>query len=263
MNKRLFLQTAAITGGALASGLAFDVAAAASGTTFVLVHGAFAGSDGWADVTRSLQRKGHGVIAVANPLRGVASDSAAVAAVVDSLAGPVVLVGHSYGGMLISNAALGRANVKGLVYVGAFAPDAGESVADLAGKFPGSTLGDALAPVALPGGGKDLYIARDKYHQQFCADLPAARAAILATDQRPIAEAALGEKSAAAAWKQIPSWHVYGTADRNIPAAAMGWMAERANARRVVQIKGASHVPHMSHAATVASLIAQAAGSAA
>lgn len=266
MNKRSFLQTLAVIGAGTLSGLPAGASAAeaseaagAARPTIVLVHGAFAGSEGWAQVTELLRRKGHSVVAAANPLRGVASDAAALGALVASIPGPVVLVGHSYGGFLISNAAAGRDNVKALVYVAAFTPEAGESVLDLAGRYPGSTLGDTLKPVPLPDGGKDLYIAQDKYHAQFCADLSATQARILATSQRPIAEAALQEKSAGAAWKQIPSWHLYGTADKNIPAAAMKWMAQRANARKTVEIAGASHVPHVSHAASVAGLIEQAA----
>ncbi|WP_307867306.1 alpha/beta fold hydrolase [Variovorax sp. E3] len=138
--------------------------------TVVLVHGAFAESSSWDGVIRKLEAQHYPVIAAANPLRGVKSDAAYVASVVDAVKGPVVLVGHSYGGSVISSAATGKSNVKALVFVAAFAPEAGESAADLAGKFPGSTLGPALAPpVALADGGKDLYILKNRFHDQFAA----------------------------------------------------------------------------------------------
>lgn len=230
--------------------------------TIVLVHGAFAGSDSWEGVIKILGENGYGAVSVANPLRGVASDSAAAAAVAQSIKGPIVMVGHSYGGFLISNAARGNANVKALVFVGAFTPDKGETVLALAGKFPGSTLGETLAAPVEVEGGKDLYIAQDKYHRQFAGDLPADRGRILAATQRPIRDTALGEPSGEPAWKKVPSWHIYGTADKNIPAAAMAFMAKRADARKIVTIEGASHVPHVSHAEAVAKLIIEAASTA-
>ncbi|HEY4370646.1 MAG TPA: alpha/beta hydrolase [Burkholderiales bacterium] len=231
--------------------------------TVVLVHGAFAESASWDGVIKKLRADGYPVLAVANPLRGVKSDAQAVSALVDSIPGPVVLVGHSYGGNVISNVTDGRKHVKALVYVAAFAPEAGETVAQLAGKFPGSTLGPALAEaVALANGGKDLYIRRDKFRAQFAADVPAAAAALMAAEQRPIAQAALEEPSGAPAWKQIPSWFVYGVADRNIPPAAVAWMAQRAAARETVAVKGASHLLMVSHPAAVATLIEHAARSA-
>lgn len=263
MNKRDLLRQIGAVGAtaALASVAACGGAASAAipKTTFILVHGAFAGSEGWSDVTQILQAQGHTVIAAPNPLRGVHNDSVALGALIDSATAPVVLVGHSYGGFLISNAAVGRSKVKSLVYVGAFTPDAGESVVDLAGKYPGSTLGDTLAAVTLADGGKDLYIEQSKYHQQFCADITASRATILASNQRPITEAAIVEKSGAAAWKTLPSWHIYGTADKNIPAAAMKFMADRAHSKKTVELAGASHVPHLSQPAAVASIILEAA----
>jgi pimeloyl-ACP methyl ester carboxylesterase len=252
---KVFMDKRTFTKSAIAAAVAFG----ASTLTIILVHGAFAGADGWTDVVKNLKSAGHPVICVANPLRGLKTDAAEVSAVIASITGPVILVGHSYGGMLISMAAVGKANVKGLVFVGAFTPDAGESVVDLAGKFPGSTLGDSLHAVPLVNGGKDLYIAQAKYHQQFCADVPKAAAAIMATTQRPIAEAAILEKADGAAWKEIPSWHIYGTADKNIPAAAMKWMAERAKAKASIAIPKASHVPHITHATAVANMIKAAA----
>lgn len=172
----------------------------------------------------------------------------------------VVLVGHSYGGNVISEAGNNHSNVKALVYVSAFAPDTGETAAELAGKFPGSTLGPTLAaPVALADGGKDLYIQQDKFPAQFAADVPKAQAALMAATQRPITEAALNEKAGAPAWKHIPSWYIYGDQDRNIPSQTMAFMAQRAAAKAVEVVKGASHVVMVSHPQPVAKLIEQAA----
>jgi pimeloyl-ACP methyl ester carboxylesterase len=234
--------------------------AADSKPTVVLVHGAFADSSSWDGVVADLTRDGYHVVAAANPLRGAASDAAAVRTVINAIPGPVVLVGHSYGGTVISAAADGAANVKALVYVSAFAPEVGESTFDLTGKFPGGTLPAALdKPVDLPDGGHDLYIQQDKFPAQFAADVPQAKARLMAVAQRPLAEAAGAEKAGATSWKTIPSWWVYGEADRNIPPAAMKFMAERAHARKVVTVPGASHVVMISHPHEVASLIETAA----
>ena len=231
-------------------------AAAAAKPTIVLVHGAFAESSSWSGVVDELTKRGYPVVAAANPLRGVASDGAYVASLSRSIKGPVVLVGHSYGGAVISAAANGAGNVKALVFVAAFAPDAGESCLDLTAKFPGSTLPPTLAPgVALVEGGEDLYIQQDKFPQQFAADVPVAQSRAMAATQRPIKAAALAESAGAPAWKAIPSWAIYGTGDLNIPPAAMGFMAERAAAKKTVVVKGASHVVMVSHPQEVASLI--------
>ncbi len=228
--------------------------------TIVLVHGAFADASSWNGVIEILEKDGYSVIAPATPLRGVRSDADYISSLVSSIAAPVVLVGHSYGGSVISGAANGHANVKALVYVAAFAPEAGETAAGLSGKFPGSTLGPALAPpVALPDGDADLYVQRDKFHAQFAAAVPAAQARLMAAEQRPIAEAALGEASGEPAWRTIPSWFVYGDADRNIPPQALAFMAERASSRETVVVKGASHVVMVSNPARVAALIERAA----
>ena len=231
-------------------------AQAAAKPTIVLVHGAFADSSSWDGVTAKLLADGYPVVGVANPLRGVASDAAAVSGLVKSIAGPVVLVGPSYGGSGISHAANGTKNVKSLAFVSAFAPDSGESAVDLTGKFPGSTLPPTLAaPVALADGGVDLYIRQDKFPQQFAADVPLAKAALMAAGQRPIAEAALKEAAGEPAWKNLPSYFVYGKRDKNIPPAALSFMAERAHSRHTVAIDGASHVVMTSHPAQVAKLI--------
>lgn len=227
--------------------------------TVVLVHGALADASSWNGVIPRLQARGYTVIAAANPLRGLKSDSDDIAALVRSVKGPVVLVGHSYGGSVISNAATGSDNVKALVYVAAFAPQAGESAFDLVGKFPGSILGAALAtPVALADGGHDLYTRQDKFRAAFAADVPASQAALMAATQRPVTEAALKEASGEPAWKTLPSYFIYGSADLSIPPAAHAFMAQRAGAKKSVIVKGASHVVMISHAAAVANLIEEA-----
>lgn len=228
--------------------------------TVVLVHGAFADASSWNGEVKILEKDGYPVVAAANPLRSVKSDGAAVSALLAGIKSPVVLVGHSYGGNVISEAANDRANVKALVYVAAFAPEAGETVAGLAGKFPGSTLGPALAaPVVLADGGKDLYIQQDKFHDQFAADVPVAQAALMAATQRPVTEAALNEQAGTPAWKHIPSWYIYGDKDKNIPPQAMEFMAKRAEAKAVKVVKGASHVVMVSNPEPVARLIEKAA----
>ena len=227
--------------------------------TVVLVHGAFAESSSWNGVASKLLAQGYPVVAVANPLRGVKSDASYVASVLDTVKGSVILVGHSYGGNVITNAATGKSNVKALVYVAGFAPEPGESAATLSGKFAGGTLAPTLAPpVELADGGKDLYILQDKFHAQFAADVPASEAKLMAATQRPVTEAALNEPSGVAAWKTIPSWFIYGTLDKNIPEAAHAFMAKRAGSKKTVVIKGASHVVMISHPDALVKLINEA-----
>ncbi|WP_426783281.1 alpha/beta fold hydrolase [Pseudomonas atacamensis] len=228
--------------------------------TVVLVHGAFADSSSWNGVVKILEKDGYPVIAAANPLRSVKGDAQSVADVLASVKTPVVLVGHSYGGPVISEAAYGNANVKALVYVAAFAPEKGETAAELSGRFPGSTLGPTLsAPVELADGGKDLYIQQDKFHEQFAADVSPADAKLMAATQRPVTVAALNEAATEPAWKTVPSYFVYGDQDKNIPAQALAFMAERAHSRQTVVVKGASHVVMVSNPKAVASLIETAA----
>ncbi len=229
----------------------------------VLVHGAFAESASWDGVIDALLDDDVPVIAVANPLRGVRADSEYLAGVLDGLPGDLVLVGHSYGGMLIANAATGIDRVKALVFVSAFAPEAGESAAELAGRFEGSTLGETLEAVSLPDGGTDLYIAQDRYHGQFAADVPVDVAERMAATQRPIAAAALAEASGTPAWRTVPSWFAFGTADRNIPADALRFMAERAGSQRTVELQDGSHAVAVSRPQAVAALISEAARAAA
>lgn len=238
----------------------FAGAASSPKPTIVLVHGAFAESSSWDGVSAKLIADGYKVVGAANPLRSVKSDAAYISGIVKNIPGPVILVGHSYGGSVISTAANGNQNVKGLVYVAAFAPDTGETAIGLSSKYPGSTLGSALAqPVTLDDGGKDLYINQSKFRDQFAADVPAGKAKLMAAAQRPITEAAIVEASGEPAWKNIPSWFVYGKADKNIPEATLDFMAKRANSQKTVAIKGASHVVMTSHPVEVSQLIETAA----
>ncbi|MBM0275426.1 alpha/beta fold hydrolase [Micromonospora tarensis] len=228
-------------------------------TTVVLVHGAFAESGGWGPVIELVRAQGHQVISAANPLRSVAFDAGQVRALVDSIDGPVVLVGHSYGGMVISKAAAGADNVKSLVFVAAFAPESGDSAVTLSGKFPGSTLAQTLRPVPLPDGNQDMYVAQELYRNQFAADVPAEVTRVMAATQRPITLAALEEPAdGAQAWATTPSFFLISEADKNIPAAAQHFMAERATGE-AVSIDGASHAVFASHPAEVADLILRAA----
>ena len=227
--------------------------------TIVLVHGAFADGSSWAPVIERLQRRGFTSVAVANPLRGVRSDADALDARLAGIEGPVVLVGHSYGGAVITNVAARSPKVKALVYVAAFAPDKGEAAAQLAGKYPGSTLGETLAPVALPDGSADLYIKASLFRQQFAADVPARQAALMASTQRPIRDAALAEASGTPAWASIPSWFLLAGADKNIPLQAQKFMADRAGSRATVTVKGASHAVAVSRPDPVVDLVVRAA----
>jgi len=246
---------------AAALALATPAAAAPAKPTIVLVHGAFADSSSWNGVIADLERDGYTVVAAPNPLRGIASDAAYVGAVLKTVKGPVVLVGHSYGGAVISQAGASAGNVKALVYVDAFSLDVGESVGALGEKFPGAALGAALAPIPLPDGSADLYIRPDQFGPVFAPDIPAAAAKLGAAGQRPVNQAAFGEKPTAAAWKTLPSWHIYGSKDQAITPAAMAFMAERAHAKKTVVVPGGSHVTMVSHPDEVAKLIETAATS--
>ncbi|MDX6312453.1 MAG: hypothetical protein QOF44_1917 [Streptomyces sp.] len=227
--------------------------------TIVLVHGAFADASGLDTVIRRLQRDGYRVIAPANPLRSLSGDSAYLKALLKTVSGPVVLVGHSYGGAVITNAATGNANVKALVYLAAYALDKGETVASIGTKFPGSHLTpDALNQVPLTGGGADLYIKPDKFRDVFLSNrLSAARAAVLAATQRPAAAAGFAEVSGTPAWKTIPSWYLVARQDHAIPPAAERSMAKRAKAHTVEV--NAPHAVYLTDPGAVTRLILDAA----
>jgi pimeloyl-ACP methyl ester carboxylesterase len=239
----------ATTGVALTAGVsttAFATQSHEAKPTVVLVHGAWADSSSWSGVVKRLQADGYTVTAPATPLRGLSSDSAYLTDYLKTIKGPIVLVGHSYGGAVISNAATGNPNVKALVYIAAFAPEKGESTADLVGRFPGSHLSDdpnaplptALSPVPFTQAdgstGIDLYIKPDKYRDVFLSNrVNKAKAAELAATQRPITAQAVGEPSGTPAWKTIPSWYLVADDDHTIPAAAERAMASRAHAHTV------------------------------
>jgi pimeloyl-ACP methyl ester carboxylesterase len=193
--------------------------------TIVLVHGAFAESASWDRVIDLLPSE-HRVIAAANPLRGLAADAAAVSDLVRTIEGPVVLVAHSYGGAVISNVAADAGDIVGLVYVCAFAPDAGENAFGLSQQFPGSTLGDAVRPVPRSDGTTDLYIAPERFHAQFCADVAEEEAARMAITQRPATLEALQEPSGdRPLWREVPSWFLVGGQERvddAVPACVLG-----------------------------------------
>ncbi|MFF7359613.1 alpha/beta fold hydrolase [Streptomyces sp. NPDC008125] len=229
--------------------------------TIVLVHGAFVDASSWTPVVQRLQRLGHRVVVPPNPLRSVSGDAAYVRSVLDGIEGPVLLAGHSYGGSVISRAAVGSAQVKGLVYVAAFVPDVGESAAALSDKFPGSSLAatTVVQKYPLPGGGvgDELVIAQDLFPLQFAAGVDEATARTMAVGQRPITVSALNEPATAAAWKTLPVWYLIATEDRNIPPKAQRWMAARAKAHTVtVQ---APHAAAASAPRAVADLLDEAA----
>jgi pimeloyl-ACP methyl ester carboxylesterase len=227
--------------------------------TIVLVHGAFAESASWDGVIDPL-RAGHRVISTANPLRSLAGDAESVSDLIRSLDGPVILVGHSYGGAVISNVAADAGEIVGLVYVCGFAPDAGETAFGLSQRFPGSTLGEAVQPVRRSDGTTDLYIARGRFHEQFAADVPAPETARMAVTQRPATLEALQEPSGERPLsKELPSWFLIGGQDRNIPPALQRLMADRAGARRAVELPSASHAAAVSHPGATAELILEAA----
>ncbi|MFJ6569061.1 alpha/beta fold hydrolase [Streptomyces sp. NPDC091292] len=230
--------------------------------TVVLVHGGFADASGWNGVVKRLQHDGYETIAPANPLRGIPTDATYIASVLRSIEGPIVLVGHSYGGAVITNAAAGNPNVKALVYVAAFAPDKGEQLGPLLNKFPGSLIGESVQEVPYPNPdgttGIDLYLRADKFRAAFAADLPVSTTRVMQATQRPFAASSLSDVTQDAAWRTIPSWAVVAGNDKAIPPALERWFYQRAGSH-VIEIKGASHVPMMSHPNTTAQQIEAAA----
>jgi pimeloyl-ACP methyl ester carboxylesterase len=232
--------------------------------TVVLVHGAWADSGSWDPVVARLQRAGYTVYAPPNPLEGVATDSDTLANFLHSLSGPVVLVGHSYGGTVITNAATGDDQVKALVYDDAFIPDAGQTVMDLVhgGCFAVPDLSTVLNFVPIPGApvhDVDTYVKPSAFPGCFANGLPAKQGAVLAATQRPLASAALGAPSGTPAWKTIPSWAIVGTEDRVIPLADQLAMANHAGAH-VTPVK-APHLSMLSDPQAVVKVIEDAAGS--
>ena len=229
--------------------LALVVATAGSSTsqasdpkpTVVLVHGAWADSSGWNASVKQLQNKGYTALAVATPLRSLHGDAAYLSSVLDSIDGPIVLVGHSYGGMVLTNAATGNPNVKALVYIAAFAPDQGEKQIDLILKNPGSQIGPDTLTVRPYPGGHDSYITPSVFHRIFAHDVSEKTAAVMAATQRPFDLGILEELSGPPAWKSIPSWYLVATEDRAIPPATQRFMAKRAGAN-IAEVR-ASHVP--------------------
>jgi pimeloyl-ACP methyl ester carboxylesterase len=230
----------------------------ASSPTVVLVHGAFADASGYAGVIRELQSRGVEVRAPMNPLRSLAFDADAVARYTNSIDGPVILVGHSYGGAVISQAAPVVSDVIALVFLSAFALDVGESCASVQEPFPPSMLASTSVPTSYdaPGapGGPDLFIKIPDFHQTFCADLPAEVAAPMAVSQRPLSAAALTEKATAAGWKDLPAWYMVSGQDNAIPPDCERFMAKRMNAK-VESVSEGSHAAFIAHPDTAAGLI--------
>ena len=222
--------------------------------TIVLVHGGFADATGWSKVILRLEKAGYPTIAVQNPLSTLPEDIATTKRVIDSIKGPVVLVGHSYGGAVISGAGVGSPNVKSLVYISAFAPDVGEKIVELHGKFGPAPLGAAL----VPDSAGYFTIDRAKFHQVFAADVTADEALVMAVAQKPFALAAFSGSLEQVAWKTIPSWYLVSTEDGAIPVELQRFMAKRIGAKGIVEVKS-SHVPYVSQPDAVVQLIEAAA----
>jgi pimeloyl-ACP methyl ester carboxylesterase len=232
--------------------------------TIVLVHGSWADASSWIKVIQKLQTAGHDVVALPNGLRGASADAAVIRSYLDTIDGPVVLVAHSYGGFVITNAAKGAANVKALVYVDAFIPDEGQAAGALVGQE--SALAPALADpttafkiVPIPGAPAnvvDTYLLPQVVTASFANDLPPEEVAVVYATQRPGSIAGLLEPSGPPAWKDIPSWAVIGTDDRIIPPAAQRAMARNAGAR-ITEVD-ASHVSMISHPQIVVDVIEEA-----
>jgi pimeloyl-ACP methyl ester carboxylesterase len=230
-------------------------------STVVLVHGAFADASGFAGVITELEAAGLTVVAPPNPLRSLASDAAAIHAMVAAIEGPVVLVGHSYGGAVITQASATLPNVTALVYLAAFGIDEGESCASVQAPFPPSMLAtkSVATPYQAPGApdGPDLYIASDTFREVFCADSSPEKASVLRATQRALSLAALTEKATAAGWKTIPSWYLISNQDNAIPPEAEAFMAQRMDAT-TEHIDG-SHTAFIAQPTVAAALIAKAA----
>jgi pimeloyl-ACP methyl ester carboxylesterase len=225
--------------------------------TIVLVHGAFANASGWSGVIDRLQKEGYNVVAVENTLTGLAADVATTKRLVDAQPGSVVLVGHSYGGAVISGASADDPKVKALVYVAAFAPDANEPIKAVGAKFPAPPLNAALKPDAAGF----LYVDTAKVHDVFAADLPRAQTRIVAATQKPLIGTAFDESNPGAGWKTIPSWYIVAKSDKSINPDAERFYAKRAKAKKT-EI-ASSHVVFLSHPDEVVNVIVEAANAAA
>ncbi|HEY3096016.1 MAG TPA: alpha/beta hydrolase [Acidimicrobiia bacterium] len=236
-----------------------EVASPTAPLTVVLVHGAFADSSSWSGVVERVQANGIQVTAVANPLRGISADSAYLASVFAQIPGPVLAVGHSYGGAVITNAATDAKNVVGLVYIAAFAPDEGEQLIAVEGTSRDSVLTSALVPHQYPTGSgmaTEFSIDPAKAREAFAGDLSDAQAALIGVIQRPVSELAFSEPSGAPAWKTLPSWAVVATGDKAAGTDVVRSMAERAGAD-ITEIDG-SHVIMISQPDTVTDVILKA-----
>jgi pimeloyl-ACP methyl ester carboxylesterase len=227
-----------------------------SNPTVLLVHGAFGDASSWRGVFDHLDSENYDVLAPAMPLRGVAGDSSYLGAVIDQLDGPVVLVGHSYSGCVITVAGASD-KVAGLVYVAGFVPDEGESITDLQTRYPSLAMGNFLQPRPLPDGSAEVSVDPQRFHDIFCADVPDADATFMAHSQRPLATTAFEEPASVAAWRVKPSWGVFGTADQPIAPQLHRFSYERAGST-VTEVEGASHFVMLSNPAVVAGVIREA-----
>jgi pimeloyl-ACP methyl ester carboxylesterase len=225
--------------------------------TVVFVHGAWADNSGWDGSIRALDRQGFRTIGAANPLRELRSDAAYVAGLLGSIEGPIIMVGHSYGGAVISNAATGNDQVRALVYINGWVPDEGESLIQLAQLNEGSLIAESLQPVPHKNADGadvvDLYLDQDKFRGAFAGDVDPETAQVMAVAQRPFTEAAFGAPSGPVAWRSVPSWYLLGTEDKAIPPATQRYMAERAKAS-IVEVS-ASHASMVSQPDAVTELI--------
>jgi pimeloyl-ACP methyl ester carboxylesterase len=222
--------------------------------TIVLVHGAFADASSWSRLYAELAGDGLMIKAPPNPLRGVTvADAEYTRCVIEQIGGPVLLVGHSYGGAVITASGVAD-NVVGLVYVAGFAPDEGEDLGTLQSNFPAPAAGPFIRPSPLPAGGTEFTIDPSGFHEAFCADLPDADAAFMAISQRPLSGVAFGEKAPAAAWRTRPAWAVLPTADGAIHPDVHRFSYDRMGAT-VTVVEGASHVVMLSRPAVVADVV--------
>jgi pimeloyl-ACP methyl ester carboxylesterase len=270
--RQLLAAGAALAGSAAVLGSAVGTTAAAAAPanrtnpkpkpTIVLVHGGYADSSCWNQTIEELQHNGYTTIAGSNPLRGIPTDAPYIASLLDSISGPIVLVAHSMGGTVITNAAAGKSNVKALVYIAAFVPDVGETQGDLINKFPGSEVLPVSVPVPYTKAdgsiGTDLYLSKDG-QAAFAADIPTGTFRLLQATQRPFDADSFIYPTTAAAWHTIPSWGLVAGQDKAIPPAAERWMYSRANCRKVIEVPTSSHVAMLSHPQIVAGVIDQAA----